>query len=138
LDPATGRTQRVSAPGLSGKIRDLDWSRDGRHLAFTATTSAGTALWVADVRSSAPRRLTPPTLNFTVARGNIVDDAGCSWLNGKAPLVCRLWQTNRGALPKMSDVPAGVVVQESYGRSAPARTYEYLLQGPADEALFDY
>ncbi len=138
LDPATGHTQRVSAPGLSGRIRDLDWSRDGRNLAFTATTPAGTALWVADIRSGAARRLTPPTVNFTVARGNIVDDAGCNWLNGKAPLVCRLWKTNRGALPKLSDVPAGVVVQESYGRSAPARTYEYLLQSPADEALFDY
>ena len=31
-----------------------------------------------------------------------------------------------------------MIVQESYGRSAPARTYEYLLQSPADEALFDY
>ena len=26
LDPATGRTRRVAATGLSGKIRDLDWS----------------------------------------------------------------------------------------------------------------
>jgi dipeptidyl aminopeptidase/acylaminoacyl peptidase len=138
LDPATGHTQRITASALTGRIRDLDWSRDGRNLAFTTTTAAGTALWVADVKTGAARRLTPPSLNFTVARGNIVDDTGCSWLNGKAPLVCRLWSANRGSLPKLTDVPAGVVVQESFGRSAPARTYEYLLQGPADEALFDY
>jgi len=138
LDPATGRSRRITGSGLSGRIRDLDWSRDGKNLAVTATTSAGTALWVADVASGAARRLTPPTLNFTVARGNIVDDTGCSWVNGKAPLICRIWPTNRGALPKLADVPTGVVVQESYGRSAPARTYEYLLQGPTDEALFDY
>ena len=138
LDPASGRTRRVTATGLTGRIRDLDWSRDGKNLAFTTTTPAGTALWVADIGNATARRLTPPTLNITTARGNIVDDAGCNWLEGKAPLVCRLWPANRGGAPKTSEVPTGVIVQESYGRSAPARTYEYLLQGPADEALFDY
>ena len=138
LDPATGRVRHITASGLSGRMRDLDWSLDGKNLAFTTTTPAGTALWMADVANGTARRLTPPTLNFTTARGNIVDDAGCNWLNGKAPLVCRLWPASRGAPPKATSVPTGVIVQESYGRSAPARTYEYLLQGPTDEALFDY
>jgi dipeptidyl aminopeptidase/acylaminoacyl peptidase len=138
LDPATGRVRRVSSSGLAGKIRDLDWSGDGKHLAFTTTTAAGTALWVADVAGATARRLTPATLNITTARGSIVEDPGCNWLNGKAPLVCRLWPANRGAAPRISEVPTGVIVQESYGRSAPARTYEYLLQSPGDEALFDY
>ncbi len=138
LDPTTGVVHHITATGLTGKVRDLDWSRDGKQLAFTATTSAGTAVWVADVAGSAARRLTGPTLNFTTARGNIVDDTGCNWLDGKSPLVCRMWPARRGAPPTTSEVPTGVIVQESYGRSAPARTYEYLLQGPADEALFDY
>ncbi|MFL5635553.1 MAG: S9 family peptidase, partial [Gemmatimonadaceae bacterium] len=138
LNPATGRTRRVNAPGLIGRIRDLSWSRDGKNLAFTVTTPTGTALWVADVANGSARRLTAPVLNFTTARGNIVDDPGCTWVNGKSELVCRLWPANRRALPKSSEVPSGVIVQESYGRSAPARTYEYLLQSPSDEALFDY
>jgi dipeptidyl aminopeptidase/acylaminoacyl peptidase len=138
FDPIPASTRHLVAPGLSGRIRDLNWSRDGVHLAFTETTPGGTSLWVADLRPGRATRLTPPTLNFTTARGNIVDDTGCSWLNGLAPLVCRLWPANRGAPPKTSDIPIGVIVQESYGRSAPARTYEYLLQSPADEALFDY
>ncbi len=138
LDPATGRTRHITGSGLTGRIRDLDWSRDGKDLAFTTTTAAGTALWVAEVGNSTARRLTPPTLNFTTARGNIVDDSGCNWLRGKAPFVCRLWPANRGTGPKAAGVPSGVIVQESYGRSAPARTYEYLLQSPTDEALFDY
>ena len=138
LDPPTGRTRRVTASGSTGKIRDLDWSRDGRNLAFTVTTPSGISLWVADVANGTARRLTAPTINFTTARGNIVDDPGCSWLNGNAPLVCRLWPANRGAMPKLAEVPTGVIVQESYGRSAPVRTYEYLLQSPTDEALFDY
>jgi len=138
LDPATGVLHRIAAAGLSGKMQDLDWSRDGRHLAFTATTPAGTAVWIADVASGTARRLTGPALNFTTARGNMVDDPGCGWLNGRAPLVCRLWPAQRHSPSITSEVPTGVIVQESYGRSAPARTYEYLLQGPADEALFDY
>src|SRR5258706_3261982 len=138
LDPATGRTRHITGSGLTGRIRDLDWSRDGKDLAFTTTTAAGTALWVAEVGNGTARRLTPPTLNFTTARGNIVDDSGCNWRQGKAPFVCRLWSANRGTGPKAAGVPSGVIVQESYGRSAPARTYEYLLQSPTDEALFDY
>ena len=138
VDLPSGHVRRVSGQGLSGKIVDLDWSRDGKDVAFIATTLAGSALWVADVNSGTARRLTPSSLNFTTLRANIVEDAGCNWLNGKAPLVCRLWPANRGASPRVSDVPSGVIVQESYGRSAPARTYEYLLQSPTDEALFDY
>jgi len=80
LDPVTGRVRRIVAPELAGKLRDLDWSRDGRHLAFTSTTAAGTAVWVADVSAGTARRLTPPMLNYTTARGNIVDDAGCNWI----------------------------------------------------------
>jgi dipeptidyl aminopeptidase/acylaminoacyl peptidase len=138
LDPVTERTRHVTGSGLTGRIRDLDWSRDGKNLAFTTTTAAGTALWVTDVGNVTARRLTPSTLNFTTARGNIIDDTGCNWLNGRAPFVCRLWPANRGAGRKASEVPSGVIVQESYGRSAPARTYEYLLQSPTDEGLFDY
>src|SRR6266699_5820052 len=100
LDPATGRTRHITGSGLTGRIRDLDWSRDGKDLAFTTTTAAGTALWVAEVGNSTARRLTPPTLNFTTARGNIVDDSGCNWLHRKAPFVCRLWPANRGTGPK--------------------------------------
>ena len=103
LDLPTGNVRRISGSGLTGKTGDLDWSRDGKDLAFTVTTPAGTALWVADVASGTARRLTPATLNFTTAHANIVDDAGCNWLNGKAPLVCRLWPANRGAAPKLSD-----------------------------------
>ncbi len=133
-----GRIRHIAAPGLTGRIRDLSWSRDGAQLAFTETTPAGTALWVADVVAGQARRVTPPTLNFTTARGNIVDGPGCTWLNGAVPIVCRLWPANRSAPPNTSGTPTGVIVQESYGRSAPARTYEYLLQSPTDEKLFDY
>jgi len=138
IDLPSGNVRRASGTGLTGKIGDLDWSRDGKDIAFTSTTAAGTSLWVADVSGGNARRLTSANLNFTTAHGNVVEDPGCNWLNGKAPLVCRLWPANRGTAPKSSEVPAGVIVQESYGRSAPARTYEYLLQGPTDEALFDY
>jgi dipeptidyl aminopeptidase/acylaminoacyl peptidase len=137
VDAASGRTRRITAPGLDGRIRDLEWSRDGK-LAFTTTTPAGTALWTGNVATGTAKRVATANLNFTTARGNIVDDPGCSWVNGSGPLVCRVFPAKRGSIPKISEVPSGVIVQESFGRAAPARTYEYLLQGPSDEALFDY
>src|SRR5882762_8008704 len=42
LDPASGRTRRVTGSGLAERIRDFDWWRDGMRLAFTLTTPAGT------------------------------------------------------------------------------------------------
>src|SRR5690606_1559765 len=37
-----------------------------------------------------------------------------------------------------SPAPTGPCVQENLGPPAPSRTYQYLLQNPHDEALFDY
>lgn len=43
-----------------------------------------------------------------------------------------------GQPPAEPAVPSGPVVQESTGKSAPARTYQDLLKNPYDEDLFDY
>jgi dipeptidyl aminopeptidase/acylaminoacyl peptidase len=137
MDLATGRSRRVSAPNLGGKLGDLSWSNEGTHVAFTSTTPAGVSLWLADPDGAA-RRLTPPVVSFvssSVGRGS---SGACAWVSGRAELLCRLFSANHGAPPKISDVPTGPIVQESFGRSAPARTYEYLLSSPDDEKLFDY
>jgi len=43
-----------------------------------------------------------------------------------------------GQPPAEPTVPSGPVIQESTGKSAPARTYQDLLKNPYDEDLFDY
>jgi dipeptidyl aminopeptidase/acylaminoacyl peptidase len=136
MDLASGRSRRVTAPNLGGKLGDLSWSSDGTHLAFTSTTPAGVSLWETDANGAA-RRLTSPVVSFvnsSVGRG---PNSACPWISSSM-LLCRLFPARLGAPPKISDVPTGPIVQESFGRSSPARTYEYLLSSPDDEALFDY
>jgi dipeptidyl aminopeptidase/acylaminoacyl peptidase len=128
LDPATNLSHEFRPP--SGRIRDLNWSRDVRHVAFTVTTPAGVALWASDRAAAKPTRLTAPSVNYV--------DGGCSWIGGTPKLLCRMNVALRAGEPPASDLPSGPIIQESYGRSSPARTYEYLLQSPRDEELFDY
>jgi len=128
LDPATNLSHEFRP--LTGRIRDLNWSRDARHVAFTITTPAGVALWASDRAAARPTRLTAPSVNYV--------DGGCSWIGGTPKLLCRMNVAGRAGEPPASDLPSGPIVQESYGRSSPAHTYEYLLQSPHDEELFDY
>jgi dipeptidyl aminopeptidase/acylaminoacyl peptidase len=128
LDPATNVSHELRP--ASGRIRDLNWSRDARHLAFTVATPAGVALWATDRAAAKQTRLTTPSLNYV--------DGGCIWIGATPKLLCRMNAADRGEEPPASDLPSGPIVQESYGRSSPARTYEYLLQSPRDEQLFDY
>jgi len=128
LDPASRRTHEFKE--AAGRIRDLSWSRDSKHLSFTITTPIGVALWVSDPAATSVAQLTPASINYV--------NGGCTWIGATQALLCRMNVANRGEEPRGSDIPVGPIVQESYGRSAPARTYEYLLQGPRDEQLFDY
>ena len=113
------------------RIRSVRWSPDGARLAFTLTQDEGIELWVVDVEAGQPRRLTGPVLN---AAGG----APCDWLPGDEGLVCLVVPAGRGPAPEEIRVPSGPLVEESAGRRKPARTYQNLLQGPHDEALFEH
>src|SRR6266542_195522 len=137
VDLASGSVRRLDGAGTHGRIGDLSWSGDNKHLAFMVTTPAGVALWVADAAQGA-RQLTPPQVTFVNTGSGRFQAPACSWLNTRPELVCKMFPADRGAPPKLSDVPSGPIVQESFGKSAPARTYEYLLSSPDDERMFDY
>jgi dipeptidyl aminopeptidase/acylaminoacyl peptidase len=49
-----------------------------------------------------------------------------------------LYPEKRSGPPKAPAAPDGPIVQESFGRSSPARTNTYLLKDRYDEELFDY
>jgi dipeptidyl aminopeptidase/acylaminoacyl peptidase len=61
-----------------------------------------------------------------------------AWLSDSRTLICTLVPDGRGAEPEALRVPKGPVIQENVGKTAPARTYQDLLQNPYDEALFEY
>ncbi len=131
FDADHGRSKVIATPGLAGKIAGLDFSLDGRHLAFTATRGNEQALWLADVSAGTARAVTGVNLNHVIA-------TRCSWIRGGLPLICTATVVDRGGPPVADEVPKGPIVQESYGRAAAVRTYQNLLKTPHDEALFDY
>jgi dipeptidyl aminopeptidase/acylaminoacyl peptidase len=121
----------VSGLPADARIENIRWSPDGAKISFTNTTPDGIELWVVEVEDSRARRLTGPTLSLTA--GNAP-----TWLSDSESLIAAFVPAARGAEPEEPRVPAGPVIEESLGRTAPARTYQDLLANPYDEALFDH
>jgi dipeptidyl aminopeptidase/acylaminoacyl peptidase len=129
-DLATGQKRAVQVPA-GARISYTQWSPDGRSLGFVNATSTGLELWVADVATAQSRRVTGAELNATIG-------TPYRWLPDNSGFVVARIPAGRGAAPRISEVPAGPIIQENAGRSAPARTYQDLLQNAGDEALFEH
>lgn len=113
------------------RIRHIDWSPDGKQIAFTVDEPDGQRLWVADVSSRICRKLLPDRLNS-------VYGSPLLWMPDSRTLLCKIIPENRGAPPEAPEVPSVPVIQESTGKKSPARTYQDLLKNGYDEALFEY
>jgi dipeptidyl aminopeptidase/acylaminoacyl peptidase len=113
------------------RIGDIDWSPDGRYLAFTVTEPDAIRLWLADVHDATAKPLTAPPLSGAAGRP-------CAWLADSRTLACRTVPPNAKAPPTAPSVPSGPIVQENTGTKKPARTNPDLLASPTDEALFEY
>ncbi len=113
------------------RIRDVDWSPDGKHIAFTVTGSSGITLWVADVKSGGAIEMSPAALN--AASGGPYN-----WLSDNRTLVVRVVPADRSRAPQAPIVPEAPIIQENIGGKAPARTYQDLLTNAHDENLFEY
>jgi dipeptidyl aminopeptidase/acylaminoacyl peptidase len=129
-DLATGQKRAVQVPA-GARLSYTQWSPDGRSLAFVNAAAGGLELWVADVATGRARRVTGPELNATIG-------SPYRWLPDNSGFVVARVPANRGPAPRASEVPAGPIVQENAGRTAPARTFQDLLQSASDEALFDH
>ena len=126
------RERRIETPETR-RITGVQWSPDGAHIAFSVNGDSGIALWVADVATGRSRRLTEPRLN---AAGEFL--GACRWA-GAVRLACKMIPTGRGPAPSVEQVPMGPAVQETGGGSSNAIwTYQNLLTGPEDEALFEH
>ncbi|MDX1666945.1 MAG: prolyl oligopeptidase family serine peptidase, partial [Saprospiraceae bacterium] len=132
LDRVSGSETTVAGLPENPRIGDIDWSGDGRYIAFTHTVSDGIQLWLIDVEQAAARQLTQAVINDAM-RGRPYE-----WLSDNQTLVYKTILPNRGDPPAKPSVPAGPVIRESTGQEAPARTYQDLLENPHDEALFEY
>lgn len=123
-----GAERPIAIPG-GGTPGFASWAPDGRRITFTVTRDDGVEQWVADVATGEARQLV----------GGVNEAAGgCDWMPDSARLICLLIPADRGAPPEEPVVPGGPVIQESRGERAPVRTYQDMLEGPHDEALFEY
>ncbi|MDX1387651.1 MAG: S9 family peptidase, partial [Acidobacteriota bacterium] len=107
------------------------WSPDGTRIAFTVTGETDIRLWVAEVEDGLARRVPCGRLNAT-------GGSPFRWLPDSQRIVCTAVPEGRGAEPAAPHVPEGPVVQENIGKTAPARTYQDLLENAHDEKLFEY
>jgi dipeptidyl aminopeptidase/acylaminoacyl peptidase len=115
----------------SPKIRNLRWSPDASHVAFTHTTENNIELWVATAFDGIAYRLTDIPVNDVM--GNAF-----SWSSDNKTIFFTAIPANRGNTPQRPRVAQGPVTQESMGRKAAVRTYQDLLRDRYDEDLFDY
>ncbi|MDB5312553.1 MAG: ptpA 2 [Gemmataceae bacterium] len=147
IDPRTNgparspRVTRLTLLSLSGGSKELElpagkvgvpvWSPDGSRFAVEVATDKGIELWVGGVGAGKVVRVPGVVLNAAVGEP-------VQWMPDNQSLLVQLVPENRGAAPAVPAAPSGPVVQESEGKAAPVRTFQDLLQGPHDEALFAY
>ena len=131
FQPVAGGPSRTVSLPANARFVSPSWSPDGRSLALLMDAPTGLELWTVDVASGHARKLTDARVNATV--GGAVD-----WLPDSSGLLVRMTPEGRGAAPDVSRPPEGPIVEESMGRTAPARTYQDLLSNAGDEALFEH
>ncbi|WP_081996106.1 S9 family peptidase [Croceibacterium mercuriale] len=128
-DIDSGQQVTVALPA-DARFTQPSWSPDGQRLAMLVQLPTELQLWTATVDGRAAPVLGGVNAAFS--------GPAYEWLPDSSGLVVRTVDAQRGPAPVASDTPAGPVVQESNGRKAAARTYQDLLAGPHDEALFDH
>ena len=125
-----GHSKPIVFPAGAGFGRP-EWAPDGKHFFLTVTADKSVELWIGDAAAGTIRRLPGIAVNSTIGEP-------CSWTPEKNTLLCRTVPVSRSRPPAESTVPVGPIIQESFGKAAPAPTFEDLLQSPRDEQLFDY
>jgi len=123
--------KQVSGLPENGRFANFKWSPDQDMMAFTHTTSNGVSVWLLDIDKARARKLTEANVNANL--GNPIQ-----WFkDGSALLVNILPKDRKPLIDTDESVPEGPVVSVSEGEKAQNRTYQDLLQSPADEANFE-
>ena len=126
---AEGKDRPIAIPPNS-RITPPVWAPDGKQFAFLRFGSREVELWVGDGKRGSVRRLRG-AINATIGEA-------FQWMPDSQSIICQAILPNRPKPPVETRVPGGPVVQESTGKTTPARTFQDLLESQHDEALFDY
>lgn len=128
-----GDGARRAVHGLpeGARIDAVTFSPDSTHVAFSHTSRDEIELWVAEIATGEARRLSQRALNLAAR-------VRPRWSGDGRSLICTLVPEGRGGPPRAPDVPSGPTIQQNLGATAPARTFQDLLENEHDEALFEY
>jgi dipeptidyl aminopeptidase/acylaminoacyl peptidase len=127
---ASGATRAVALPANT-RIGNVRFSPDGKRAAFPIITDNGATLGVLDLATG-----TVAPVGRVRVNGAFGDP--CVWMPSSDALLCKTIPEARGAAPAAPTVPSGPVVQESFGRKSPERTYQDLLADSYDESRFTF
>jgi dipeptidyl aminopeptidase/acylaminoacyl peptidase len=127
-----GAEANVTMPPQA-RVSHLKFSPDGSRISFLQTRDAAIELWIADGNTGAAKAVVSGADRINATSGD-----PCDWLKDNVTMVCELVPAGRGPAPVEPAVPSGPSVHESYGKAAPAPTYEDLLKTTHDDALFEY
>lgn len=113
----------------NGRLATVSWSHTSRSFALAVVTGEGTSLYLVSVDE-------PETPALITSRLNSVLGSGFTWHPDGTGIFYLEVPADRSAAPAAPVVPTGPSIQETSGRKSPLRTYQDLLTGPHDEALF--
>ena len=127
----SGRQKIIKGLPKDGRISNVGWSPNGKHIAMTVIRGSQINLYTVDIKRSKAKLLFKSPLNT-------IYGSPFYWLSNSKGLVTKTIISGRGDPPKLSSMPKGPVVQENLGKKAAVRTYQDLLTNSYDEALFKY
>jgi len=130
-DLGSGAQKRVKGLPKNGRISNVSWSPNAKHIAMTVTHGAQINLYLVKAASGRASLLLKTPLNA-------IYGSPFSWLSDSKNILAKTILSGREEPPRPSLVPQGPVIQENMGKIAPVRTYQDLLSNAEDEALFAY
>jgi dipeptidyl aminopeptidase/acylaminoacyl peptidase len=133
LKKIDGGAETTVAMPPQARASHVKFSPDGSRIAFLQTKDTGIELWIADAATGSAKAVVAGSDRINATSGD-----PCDWVKDNVTIVCELVPAGRGAAPAEPAVPSGPDISESYGRAAPAPTYEDLLKTAHDDALFEY
>jgi len=107
------------------------WAPNGTQFAIVRAQPTQMELWVADSKTGLARKVDGLVLNAAFG-------SAFQWMPDSRTLLCRTVPEDAGAPPSAPSAPSGPNIQESFGKTAPVRTYQDLLKSTDDEALYEY